>query len=105
MDQVDLTYQQAWLYLCAVVSFYASILGVCLAYGETHVQLHGSAGLLLLIPMSATVVIWSVAYSAAARTLPWRNDLPFMAAWCLIGFWLMWCLALPAAWRRLRRGR
>jgi hypothetical protein len=105
VDQVDLTRQEAWLYLCAVVSFYGSILGVSLSYGETHVQLHGSAGLLLLIPMSATVVIWPVAYSAAVRTLPWRNGLPFMAAWCLVGFWLMWGLAVPGAVRRLLRGR
>ena len=105
MDQVDLTYREALLYLCAAVAFVASILGVCLAYGKAQVHLRGSAGLLLLIPMSAAVVIMSVARSVATRWLPRRNDLPFILAWGLAGIWLMWGLALPGAVRRLRRGR
>ncbi|MBO0815369.1 MAG: hypothetical protein J2P30_09535, partial [Actinobacteria bacterium] len=64
-----------------------------------------SAGLLLLIPMSAAVVIMAVARSVAVRLLPWRNDLPFIAVWCLAAIWLMWGLALPSAVRRLWRGR
>jgi hypothetical protein len=102
---MDMTYREARLYLGAAVIFLGSLLGGALAYGQAQVQLHGAAGLLLLIPALAAVVIMSIARTVAVRSSPRLGHLPLVFAWGLAAARLMWGFALPTALRRLRRGR
>lgn len=102
---MELTYREAWIYLCAALIFAGSILGIALAHRQAQVQLHGLAAVLLVLPASAVITIMSIAYSVAARALPRLGHPAFTIAWGQAAIWLMWGLALPAALRRLRRRR
>jgi hypothetical protein len=95
--------EAAW-YLAALIVFYGSVATLTAARGQLHVQLHGTAGFLLLIPMSGCAVNVVLAYRQACRARhPLTTDFEFFLQWMLRATWLWCCLAVAEAVRALRR--